>query len=234
MWKNPDTGKLGGYYRLVESYRNETGRVCHRTLLNVGFIDHVAPAQLNQIQRQLTLRAEGKISLFEESDEQVLHLTQFLWDRIVSERGIDLSDQVLEKRRCVVDMGTIRYKELREPGAEWLVYQAASQLKMQAFLQDVGWEEQKVQLALTQLVSRAVYPASELRTSLWIKENPAICELTGYPVEQLTKDKLYQGALSLYGVTDRLEQYLGKRTNELFDLQDKIILYDLTNTYFEG
>jgi transposase len=31
-----------------------------------------------------------------------------------------------------------------------------------------------------------------------------------------------------------LEQYLSKRTNELFDLEDKIILYDLTNTYFEG
>jgi len=27
---------------------------------------------------------------------------------------------------------------------------------------------------------------------------------------------------------------LSKRTNELFDLTDKIILYDLTNTYFEG
>ena len=31
-----------------------------------------------------------------------------------------------------------------------------------------------------------------------------------------------------------LEQHLSLRTNELFDFQDKIILYDLTNTYFEG
>jgi transposase len=31
-----------------------------------------------------------------------------------------------------------------------------------------------------------------------------------------------------------LEKKLSKRTNELFDLSDKIILYDLTNTYFEG
>lgn len=31
-----------------------------------------------------------------------------------------------------------------------------------------------------------------------------------------------------------LEKHLSKRTNELFDLADKIILYDLTNTYFEG
>ena len=30
------------------------------------------------------------------------------------------------------------------------------------------------------------------------------------------------------------KKYLSKKTNELFDLQDKIILYDLTNTYIEG
>jgi hypothetical protein len=34
--------------------------------------------------------------------------------------------------------------------------------------------------------------------------------------------------------TLELEQYLSTLTNELFDLNDKIILYDLTNTYFEG
>ena len=31
-----------------------------------------------------------------------------------------------------------------------------------------------------------------------------------------------------------MEKHLSNRTNELFDLADKIILYDLTNTYFEG
>ncbi len=38
----------------------------------------------------------------------------------------------------------------------------------------------------------------------------------------------------LYKVKDELEQHLSKRTNELFDLEDKIIIYDLTNTYYEG
>jgi len=36
---NPHTGKSDWYYRLVESYRNSDGRVCHRTMLNVGFLD---------------------------------------------------------------------------------------------------------------------------------------------------------------------------------------------------
>ena len=36
---NPATSKTEGYYRLVESYRDERGKVSHKTLLNVGFID---------------------------------------------------------------------------------------------------------------------------------------------------------------------------------------------------
>ncbi len=89
-------------------------------------------------------------------------------------------------------------------------------------------------MAFTQIISRAVYPFSENRTTRWIKENSAVCEVTGYPIEKITKDKLYKSALALYKIKDCLEKYLSTKTNELFDLQDKIYLYDLTNTYFEG
>jgi hypothetical protein len=65
-------------------------------------------------------------------------------------------------------------------------------------------------------------------------ENSSICDLTHYPKEKITKDKLYKNALELFKIKDKLEQHLSTTTNELFDLQDKIILYDLTNTYFEG
>jgi len=89
-------------------------------------------------------------------------------------------------------------------------------------------------LAATQIVSRAIYPASELKTVRWIKENSAVCEFTGYDPDKVTKDRHYQSALHLYRTKDVLEKHLSKRTNELFDLEDKIILYDLTNTYFKG
>jgi hypothetical protein len=58
--------------------------------------------------------------------------------------------------------------------------------------------------------------------------------LTGYPQERITKDRLYDISRRLYAIKDSLETYLSHRTNELFDIEDKIILYDLTNTYFEG
>jgi hypothetical protein len=112
--------------------------------------------------------------------------------------------------------------------------QALDQLNIEAFLTTKGWTNEQIQLALTHIISRATYPASELRSSEWIKQNSAVCELTGYPVENMTKDKLYQTSKRLYTVKEDLEKHLSKRTSELFDLSDKIILYDLTNTYFEG
>jgi transposase len=38
----------------------------------------------------------------------------------------------------------------------------------------------------------------------------------------------------LYKQKENIEDFLSVKTNELFDLEDKIILNDLTNTYFEG
>ena len=58
--------------------------------------------------------------------------------------------------------------------------------------------------------------------------------LTGYDPEKMNKDWLYKSALKLHSIKEKLDVHLSARTNELFDIQDKIILYDLTNTYFEG
>jgi len=86
----------------------------------------------------------------------------------------------------------------------------------------------------THLISRCVYPSSGNKTSQWIRENSAVCEVTGYDMQKVTKDRLYTISCALYEKKELLEQHLSHRTNELFDLQDKIFLYDLTNTYFEG
>jgi len=231
---NPLTQKTDVYCRLVESYRNAEDRICHRTVINVGFMPDAKVEQLNKIQRHLTLRAEGKIALFEENDPVVLRYITTLWERMISEKRIDLPEEWIKKQKKLVDADTIEHRQVREIGIEWLSLQALEELQLDKFFEKLGWSSEQIQLTMTQIVSRAAYPASELKTSRWIKENSAICDLTHYPVEKLTKDKLYQNAIALYQVKDALEQHLSARTNELFDLEDRIMLYDLTNTYFEG
>jgi len=155
-----------------------------------------------------------------------------LWQRIINEKKLDIPG--VAQRARMVDIETINHRDVREVGAEWIGYNSWDKLQLTQFLLSKGWTEEQARLAATHVVSRAVYPASELKTGRWIKENSAVCELTGYDMEQVTKDKLYQNALNLYELKDELEKHLSARTNDLFDLNDKIILYDLTNTYFEG
>ena len=84
--KHPQTGKLSGYYRLVESYRNGDNRVCHHTILNAGFMDDVTALQLNKIQKQLTEKYEHKQSLFEQDDPVVMKYVEEFWQRIVDSK----------------------------------------------------------------------------------------------------------------------------------------------------
>jgi len=242
---NPASGKSEGYYRLVESYRNSDGRVCHRTMLNVGFIDHLEAEELNRIQKLLNYKCQSnsnELFAFEYKNEtpDIQRYVDDFYHRLVKEKKIDVPDDSVKENSCerdwqTIDMNSLRHKDVREMGSEWLCYQALSQLGVGQFLSSKqDWAGDDVRLALTHIISRAVYPASELKTARWIRENSAVCELTGYPVEQITKDRLYRISHRLYAVKDELESYLSHHTNELFDINDKIILYDLTNTYFEG
>ena len=231
--KNPATNQVDCYFRLVESYRNEYNRVCHRTLLNIGFIDYEVET-LNLVRQLLQNRLEGKASLFEIKDELAVYWADCYWEKLIKTGKVDVLEKTFEKAARMVDLDTIKHKDVRELGSEWMCYQALEQLQIKNKLEQLGWEQEQVELALTQIISRAVYPFSENRTSKWIQENSAVCEVTGYPIEKISKDKLYKSALDLYSIKDNLEKHLSQKTNELFDLQDKIYLYDLTNTYFEG
>ena len=242
---NPATGQIASYYRLVESYRNETDRVCHRTLLNLGFLEGtVSIDELNQVRRIICKRYQdikGGDELFDIQDDNPQRVRDFadkLWNGLVEKNRIDIGQNPPKsptvRQRNMVFEESIRHPDVREIGGEWLCYQALEQLKLSDFLSNAGFSEEETRLAITQIISRAVYPASELETARWIQENSGVCQVTGYPAEKISKDKLYKSSLKLFSEKEKIENFLSIKTNQLFDIEDKIYIYDLTNTYFEG
>jgi hypothetical protein len=229
------TGERKAQYRLCESYRYEN-TVRHQTILHLGSLEQLPQtdqkkALAERINELVKQSHTGKQSLFTTPEPVIETLAQKYFLDIKEKQRLDIA---AGKDYHLVDTDTVENKDIREAGADWVCMQALEQLDISSFLKTKDWTKEQIQLALTHIISRATYPASELRTSEWIKQNSAICELTGYPAEKITKDKLYETSKQLYTVKDELEKHLSKRTNELFDLTDKIILYDLTNTYFEG
>ena len=231
---NRTTGERYCVYKLCEGYRLNGG-VYHRIIVGFGRLEELETVEQKKLlaARVEELIVNGGNSLPTSAvDEQVERLAQHYFAEIKNKKRYDIKhgDEDWE----TVKMSTLKNKDAREIGAEWLCKQAFDQLGIGSFLQQAGWSEDKIALATNHIISRAVYPSSELKSVSFIKENSAISEITGFDKDKLTKDLLYGISHKLYKIKTPLEQYLSKRTNELFDLEDKIILYDLTNTYFEG
>jgi len=180
-------------------------------------------------------KLKGSPTLFKSNiNNAVEHLAHHFYEQIITKKKLDIGVSSSDDEIVSVKLNSLKNKDAREIGAESISYQAFKQLGIEKYLSNRGWETEHINLAATHIVSRAVYPASELKTVSWIKENSGICELTGYDPQKLTKDKLYGISKKLYEEKEGLENYLSCCTNDLFNLQDKVILYDLTNTYFEG
>lgn len=175
---------------------------------------------------------EGKVSLFDAEDPLVKKWSTKWWNMIIARGKLDLT--FYRKDNQMVDIDTIKHNDAREVGSEWMCYNTWQELGIDELLESKGFSEQEIQLAQNQVISRAGNPASELATARWIKDNSAVCELTGFSIDRMNKDRLYRGAKKLYGIKEDLEQHLSIKTNELVDIQGRILLYDLTNTYFEG
>ncbi len=231
---NKTTKERYTIYRLCESYRID-GHIRHQTIIGFGKLEEL-PSE--EQKKQLASRVEEMIKYGTNTlgirgfDEKTEELALYFYNEIKTKRRYDVNSNGAEWE--TVDMSSLKNSDAREIGAEWLCKQAFDQLGISGFLCRQGWSEDQVSLATTHIISRAIYPASELKTVSFIKENSAICELTTFDREKVNKDKLYAISHKLYSVKDQLEQYLSRQTNDLFDLEDKIILYDLTNTYFEG
>jgi len=231
---NATTKERYWVYRLCESYRID-GSIRHYTIANLGKLEELPGAEEKKL---LARRIEDLVK----NGGGILPID--LMKPEIENLALHYYQEIRKKKRCdilpgkgeweTVNMSTIRNKDAREIGAEWICKQAFDQLGIAQFLREHQWDEETINIATTHVISRAVYPASELKTVSFIKENSAVCEITGYDKDKITKDVLYRISHKLYSVKSELEKYLSTRTNELFDIEDKIILYDLTNTYYEG
>lgn len=242
----PEMGCQLPYYRLKESYRDVNGNVHSLVVLNIGFEPSLQPIQVKKIAYALTKRFKNRSNsdyLFGNDfsgltdDERAKAL--IYWERMKSEGGIDRFDE-REGKNCqeaekYIDTDTIEHTDARNVGAEWLCYQAIASLGLETFLLNKGWSPNAIKTAISSLIVRTVYSSSENASYSIMHDNSAACELvsgneTWYP----GYNAIYKITDKLYKIKDELETHLCNKTDNLFNLKNQIMLFDLTNFYFEG
>jgi len=106
-------------------------------------------------------------------------------------------------------------------------------LQADAVLKAVGLTAPARQLTELMALNRLVHPCSELAMVDWAKRE-AVSDVLGVDTERLNEDKFYRNMDQLHGRRLEIERELYARDKSLFNLEGSLVLYDLTNTYFEG
>ena len=118
-------------------------------------------------------------------------------------------------------------------GPSWVGWQAWCQLGMNECLEQLGWNEAQRDAAAITVINRLVAPGSERALLDWLPDS-SLPELLGRNVAAGGKDRFYRISDRLLARRQELEAHLRQQTKSLFNLQRTILLYDLTNSYFEG
>jgi Transposase DDE domain len=226
--------KIYTSFRLCESIRIG-GSSRHHVLLNLGALEGLDANDRKDLANQIECLYLGTTPMFEPVSDAVKAYAMEFYAQLR-----DKNKQVKEAKPAVgkdieaIDLNSIQHDDVREIGAEWLCYQAINELGIIEMLREKQWNEQSINRALTLMIGKAVYPASEHKTAQWIESSSAVSKLVFKQQTNLTHHQLYKAGDLLYAQKDALCEHLSTKTNELFNLTDKIVFYDLTNTYFEG
>ena len=241
-----DDGKYTAYdyYRLTKARLTPDGKKRNEHLLCLGPLEGMTKAERNELADMLTVMIEQGQSvmsfnsaLYEKAMEFYLKYREI--------RPAEEFDPVLraeadrrerERRRDLVTvrLSSLVQKQARTIGPEAVCRSTICMLNIREFLSSKGWSREQVDLALMQIIARAIYPYSELKTVRYLQGNSVLLEMFKLDRRKVTKDALYQSAERLWEVHREMEDFLHERVRSMFHLEEKILLMDITNTYFEG
>ncbi|MHC4072829.1 MAG: IS1634 family transposase [Planctomycetota bacterium] len=231
-------GKKYVQHQLIRSVRTPAGPR-QRVELNLGVLD-VPREKWKELANAIESYIHNQPSLFL-TDPNIDSLAQHYANMIIrrriqedEERHEGAEEPEREKRDLVtVDVNSERKSDMRTVGPEHVALQQMTRYQLGRILRGCGFDRRQIALAKMLVAGRMVHPASERETARWLNESSALCELLG--MEQKVNDNaLHRVANLLWEQHDRVEQQLAQAAREAFDLDDTILLYDLTNTYFES
>ncbi len=240
--QNAPNGKTFYQYQLTETYRVD-GKVMHKAVLYLGNHELLHDKNTRKLLGNvLENKIRNTASLFADmtgATEEILRLVEVYYERYLIKIGTKQSPEQIakaaDKREFVhVDPASTTVFDCREIGSEWMCRKMLDRIDLRGYLEKQGWDSKTIELALVSIISRAVACFSEHKTEKWLQQNSSLSELFESLPEKISRHYLYKSADQLYGIKEELEKFFYGRMTSMFDIDDKIVIYDLTNTYFEG
>jgi hypothetical protein len=218
-------------YRLVESRRTENG-VRQHTVLNLGVDFSLPREQWPDLTNRIEDILSGQKSFFDISSN-IEQLAQNCASKIIAVQQ-DVNEPEASDHR-EVDLDSLEMSRPRSVGCEHIALEALRSLGLDTKLKELGFNGPQTAAAIGTIVGRVCEPGSELATHEWLRNRSGLGELIEYDFDNLISlYGMYQISDQLLKKKTALEKHLYEQECSIFQLQETITLYDLTNTYFEG
>jgi len=215
--------------QLVESIRTEKG-VRQKLLLSLGRLS-LSQDKWPRLAKRIEAILQGQLSFFEQTPEIEALAIKFA-HQIIVKHGTDLDEK--PDGFETIDIKSLQNLRVRRIGGEYLGATFFNKLKLTECLNACGFSQRQIEVAMLLIIGRLVHPGSERHLHRWAQQLSGLDELIGTDFSRLSLNSLYQMTDLLYDHKTEIEAHLRARENDLFSLAETIILYDLTNTYFEG
>ena len=217
-------------YRLIESTRIGK-KVKKITLLNLGSDFNVEQEDWAELSSRINDILNQTPRLFE-IDKDLESLAQQYAMRIIASKAKIVKSE--EDKYKEIDVTTVKNSNPKQIGVEHIVHETIKKLELDSKLEDLGFTNIQVNSAIGTLVAKIAKPSSDIKTYNWLCSTSAINEILGCDFNQVSSNNIYRVADKLFSCKDELEVHLYNRQKEIFNYDETITLYDLTNTYFEG
>ena len=231
--KNKKTRKSYYTYKLVESIRTERGPR-QRDILNLGVDFDLPKDQWKELANCIEGIITGQKPLFDYSRKIQSLASKYAKTIIRQQASVVLEGEDAVADYETVDVNSVDNEQARSIGAEYVVYETIKELEIERMLTSFGFNRVEVSAALGVIAGRMIVPGSERATHYWMQNKTAFDELIGVDFSAISLDRIYKVSDLLIKKKAAIEEHLCRREDELFALEEKIILYDLTNTFFEG
>ena len=218
-------------YKLLESLRTERGPR-QRMVLNLGTDFSLPEEHWKDLANRIEEIVTGQHPLFTYPDE-VESYAELYARRIIAYHGetiVRRSDPDYQR----VDMDTIDNEMPRSVGTEHVVCETIRALGLDELFTTLGFNKPALDATMGVIAARLIGPSSERATHVWLQTMSALDDLLEADFRTLSQDRVYKVSDLLLRHKQEIEDHLRVRECSLFNLEEKIILYDLTNTFFEG
>jgi transposase len=217
--------------QLVQSYRNAEGQPRQRVVASLG--DAQLPKdQERQIAQAVERRLQGHPDWFEgELSEDAVAWVARVVRLAGRSKGACVAVESARVDGVVLD--GIETDNVVQLGPELVALQAWEELGFTPMLEALGLNASMIATAQLMVANRLIEPLSEWALIDW-SHRTALPELLGMRITKTTKDRLYRTSDQLLEHRKPIEKQLRDREADLFSLGRSVILYDVTNTHFEG